>query len=551
MSICVEKIVHKGCGSNALQVFQDDEGNINGWCFACGTYVEDPYDGAVGGPPKSIRKKSLEEIEAELEDIGGYRGAVNLPARKLKEEYLKYFGYRIGVSEVDGDTPEVLYRPYYGEEGFLGFKAKVMSTKQSWWIKRPGDPLPFGWHQAVDTGAKRLFITEGEEDAVALFQVIKEQAKGSKYETYNPAVISLSHGAASAVKTLARMQGQIRKNFKEIVLVFDQDKPGRDAASAVCREVFPDAIVAELPAKDANACLVEGRSKALHSACVFKAEKPKNTRIVWGADLHEAANKPAEFGVSWPWEKLTEMTRGIRTKEVHYLGAGQKMGKSEVVDAIADHLMRVHNWPVLMAKPEQSNLMTYKKVAGKAVGRIFHDPKIEFDSEAYERAGKLIGNRLAMLDLYQHLGWETLKQDIRSAASAGVKAAFIDPITNLTNGINAGDANAKLQEIAQELSAMALDLDIVVFVMCHLRNPESGPEHTLGGRVLASQFAGSRAMSRSCNYLWGIEGNKDPYLPEEQRNIREIVLIEDREFGEAGSCQLYWDRQTGLFNEVG
>jgi len=97
---------------------------------------------------------------------------------------------------------------------------------------------------------------------------------------------------------------------------------------------------------------------------------------------------------------------------------------------------------------------------------------------------------------------------------------------------------------------MALDLDITIFIFCHLTAPLVGPDHEHGGEVLSSQFAGSRAMMRSCNYMIGIEGNKSPDLPEMERNLRKIVLLEDREFGATGKWGLLWDRKTQLFNEV-
>ena len=205
---------------------------------------------------------------------------------------------------------------------------------------------------------------------------------------------------------------------------------------------------------------------------------------------------------------------------------------------------------MFLVKPEEANKKTYKLVAGKLVGKIFHDPNRPFDEDAYDRAGEILKGHLYMLNLYQHLGWETLKADIRSAALEGCKAIIIDPITNLINGMEASVANTKLQEIAQELSVMALDLGVVIFIFCHLRNPESGPPHERGGEVLSSQFAGSRAMARSCNLMLGLEGNRDPNLPKEEKNIRTLVLLEDREFGETGRYKLYWDDATGLFNEL-
>lgn len=206
---------------------------------------------------------------------------------------------------------------------------------------------------------------------------------------------------------------------------------------------------------------------------------------------------------------------------------------------------------MLLAKPEESNKKSVKLLAGKIASARFHDPKVEFDLAAYEAAGSvLLGQRVAMLNLYQHLGWDSLKQDIVAAAAEGIDAVFIDPITNLTNGMDSATANTILQEIAQELAAMALDLNIVIFIFCHLRNPDGGAPHDRGGAVLTSQFAGSRAMGRSCNYMFGLEGNKDPELSPEERNMRKLVLLDDREYGEAGSVTLYWDSKTTQFNEM-
>jgi len=208
-------------------------------------------------------------------------------------------------------------------------------------------------------------------------------------------------------------------------------------------------------------------------------------------------------------------------------------------------------------------------MAGKIVGKIFHDPKIEFDYDAYDRAGEVLKGRLSMVNLYQHLGWETLKADIYAAAAWGAKVIFIDPITNLTNGLSAADANVKLQEISQELAAMALDLKIVVFIFVHLKAHEGNITgearikkyadqkyiglgncpHELGGDVASNQFAGSRAMMRSCNLMLALEGNKDPNLPEPVRNMRNLKLLEDREFGQSGNFPLYWNSHDGQFKQ--
>lgn len=55
----------------------------------------------------------------------------------------------------------------------------------------------------------------------------------------------------------------------------------------------------------------------------------------------------------------------------------------------------------------------------------------------------------------------------------------------------------------------------------------------------------------SCNYMIGFEGNKDPDLPDEERNIRKLVILEDREFGCSEAVTLYWDKNTGVFSQIG
>ena len=100
------------------------------------------------------------------------------------------------------------------------------------------------------------------------------------------------------------------------------------------------------------------------------------------------------------------------------------------------------------------------------------------------------------------------------------------------------------------MASMARDLDIAVFIFCHCKTPPNGASHERGGVILSHQFTGSRAMARSCNYMVGLEGNKDPLLPIEERNIRKLKILEDREFGETGIIPLYWDYKTQLFEEI-
>lgn len=549
MATCIEKIKCEKCDSNSNQIFLNEDGAYSGYCFACNTYHHDPYhDKPKDYKPVFIRK-TKEQIAEEIAEIGEYQ-TLDLPDRKLKKYALEYFGVKIGVSQEDGKTPISHHYPYYNsDDELVGYKNRIIENKKMWSIGELKLATFFGWPQAKAAAGSTLYITEGECDAVALYQILKDANAATEYRDRNPPIVSLPKGAGHAAAALATMLPEIKKHFKDVTFVFDTDDAGRKAATE-CLRVYPDAKVAPLPVKDVNEGLIQGRSKAVKDAVLFKADKPKNTRLVMGSSLHQAAKEPAQWGFPWPWKGMHKATRGIRLGETIYFGAAQKMGKSEIVNTLAAHCIKELGWKVFMIKPEESNKKSYKMVAGKIAGMKFHDPEVEFDEEAFDKAGALIDENLIMLDLYQELSWEGLKVDIRMAAQAGCKAVFLDPITNLTNGMSAGDANAKLQEIAQSLAALALDLDIVIFIFCHLRNPESGVPHERGGEVLSSQFAGSRAMARSCNLMVGIEGNRDPSLSEEARNMRQLVILENRETGEVGRYPIYWNPVTTLFTEV-
>lgn len=540
--ICVEKI-------GSVQIFLQEDGTYDAFDFATGKYIADPYhDKPKDYKPVKIRK-SKEEIAEEMREIESFSSHA-LDQRGLKKWALDYFEVKVGVSRQDGSTPEIVYFPYTSQESSetVRYKVRLLTEKKMWAVGDDSEVDLFGWKAAIATGAKRLYITEGEFDAIALFQIFKDHNRNTPFADFNPAIVSLPNGVNSARHTLAKLAGKL-KRFQEIVFVFDDDEAGRAGVEAALQAV-PSALSVTLPLKDANECLMEGRSKAAYNACTFNSTKPKNTRLVMASDVFKEARQQTPWGFSYPYNNLTQLTRGQRLGECIYWGAGVKMGKSEILNDLVAHNIREHGWKNFVCKTEESNKRTVQGVAGKLVGKIFHDPSIPFDFDAYDKGCELIGDKLIMLNLYQELTWEVLKGDIRAAALEGCKAVFIDPITTLTNTLNPADANTLLQKMAQELAQMAMDLQIVCHIFCHLRAPEGGLPHERGGSVQSTQFAGSRAMMRSCHAMIGIEGNKDPSLTIEERNLRDLVLLEDRQSGLTGKTKLYYDNATGMFNEV-
>lgn len=328
MGICIAKTSHS-CGTRqGLQVFEAEDGTVNGYCFSCDTVVKHPYGEpkrAEDIPKKQRLGKTREEMEEEIEEVHGL-AAVDLVDRRLRKEVLDYYGIKIGLSQVDGKTPTMAYFPYYDGGEFSAYKCKLLKDKKFWSIGDQGEVDLFGWQQAVESGAKRIIIVEGEFDAPALKRILDLYTE-DKYKELIPAVCSLPHGAASAAKDLSRLAKKIRKHFREISFCYDDDEAGQNALEASMK-VFPEATTINLPLKDANDCLKAGVKvqKAAYKAAYWNHTKTKNTKLVWADDIWDESKEAAQYGVSWPWKETTKLTRGIRKGETIYIGAAQKMG---------------------------------------------------------------------------------------------------------------------------------------------------------------------------------------------------------------------------------
>lgn len=565
---CLAKLPHSCGTSDGLQVFaREDDDSVDGYCFSCSTYIRHPYgeEKKKSSLPKP-KLKTQEEIEEEIKEVDSYP-TLDVQKKRLRKETLEFFGVKTALSEEDGKTPTMLCYPYTRNGVLVGYKLKTLNPKRLWTIGDTRESDFFGWEQAISSGARKLVITEGEDDAMALHRTVDRFSK-SDNKNYT-AFVSLPRGAASASSFIVSKLPQIRKYFKEIAICFDTDEAGERATHDVCKAI-PSIEVITVPSKDANQAVIDGKQKALYSA-LFKSSKPKNTRLIDIADLFEEAKEPPKYGeLSYPWSHLNKAVRGIRLGHVTYIGAGTKMGKSEIVNALAAWFIKEHNIKIFMAKPEENKLHTVKLLAGKIVGKIFHDPEVPFDIKAFNEACAILDEHVKILDAYQHVGWETLKEDIIEAVQWGAKVVFIDPITNLTSGMPSSEANTMLEKITEEISILAMDYNIHVFIFCHLRAHEGNiaPEkrqkyysekkyiglgncpHEYGGDVLSSQFAGSRAMQRKCQTMIGFEGNRDPNIPEHEQNIRHFKILEEREFGAKGIYPVYWNPKTSLFREV-
>jgi twinkle protein len=248
---------------------------------------------------------------------------------------------------------------------------------------------------------------------------------------------------------------------------------------------------------------------------------------------------------------------------------------SELLNQMVQHIIATEDAPPAVFKFEEEPHITCKKVAGKLVGKQFTNPEkvviktdngkevdvwgnpipqqlrsTYFTEDELVAACENLGDKIIYYNNYGSARWDDVAEKIRYAVTVkGCKDVFIDPLTRLTAGMEAAEANTELERIADEISAMSKDLDFTYYIFCHLKAPSQGKPHEKGGKVESYQFTGSRAMMRACYYMLGLERNKSDDLPEIVRNMSNLVLLEDRAFGRTGRVCLFYDKDTGEYRE--
>ena len=481
--------------------------------------------------------KEIKEEKMNITDVATFSSEA-IGERKIRKEVVGHFNVKMGRSETTGEVDSHFY-PITKEGKTTGYKVRKL-PKEFYSVGDGKGAIELFGQAVVPRGGKKLLITGGELDCLAAYQMLYD-----KYPNFKPSVVSLPKGEnASAVADNL----EYVLSFEEVLIYTDMDKPGREAAESICSLLGSKAKLVITSEKDACDMLKVGKQAEFINA-FFNAKVYAPDGFVTVDDVYEEATAMPVWGKAWPWPSMTKLTYGRRLGEGIYFGAGVKVGKSEAVNQIVHHITQVEGGKVAVFKLEEKPAMTVRKIAGKIMHKQFHIPDGDFtQEELIEGVSKVRGGPV-FYDSYGSTSWDKLKAAIRHAVVAeGCQDIIIDPLTRLTTGMDAAQANTELERISDEISKMAKDLGFFYMFFCHLKSPQTGKPHEEGGKVHSNQFTGSRAMMRACYYMVGIE--RDKTLEDEvARNMSTFVLLEDRAFGNSGNFPVFYDRQTGDYLE--
>lgn len=508
----------EACGSSdARAVFSD----LHEYCFSCTDFKLAP---AGEGEQMNVTSKPFQNINL----MDGSPRAI--AARGLSEEDCRKFSYWIG-SDKSGNPVQIAN---YKDAKGATVAQKVRGRDKSFYTLGQAKNMPlFGSH--LWSSGKKLCLTEGELDAISISKCF-----GHKY-----AAVSLPSGAQSAVRAV-KDNFDYLCGFDEVVICTDMDAAGRDAAEAIA-EILPvgKAKIANLPSKDANQALVEGKTAELISA-IYQAREFRPDGIKSASDFRDIIHvDETQSAISWPYSMLNQKLMGMRKRELITLAAGSGTGKTTFTREIVYHLM-MSGQKVGLLSLEEAPKRTLLGLVGTHLDKnLLVDRTQATDEEVTEGFDDLFNDRTCvLLDSFGSNDAELICNRIQYMARAlDVDWVILDHVTMLT--ANMADERRELDKLATAFRTLVQELGIGMIMVSHLTRP-GGKGHEGGAAVELSQLRGSHSLAQLSDSAIAIQ--KCPDDPDS--DIRQLRVLKNRYCGDVGDAgTLEYNRETGRLLE--
>lgn len=378
-----------------------------------------------------------------------------LPLRGVREDTLRFYDVKSKIDQ-SGRPVSVGYAYPSG-----GTKVRFLDRKDFQWS---GEHKPglFGVDKFASGSKKSITITEGELDALSLYQVLKQP------------VVSIQ-GASSAVRDCSADYTYL-SGFERIYLAFDGDAAGRAATAAVAK-LFDHGKVYHVRftnRKDPNDYLQVGETSELlniwHNA---KPYVPDN--IVFSfEDFKKALTEPKKEGIPWPFPTLNKMTYGIRPGEVVLLKAPEKVGKTSLMHAFLQNILKVTDDNVAAIFLEEPKHRLLESLAGLEIGRPVHLPTSSCTPiQIFDAVQRLVkrDERLHIYDNFGAMDPDVFLDLVRFlVAGRDVKYVLFDHISIGCSVGHETDERRVIEYLANRLEMLVKELNFSLIMVSHVND---------------------------------------------------------------------------------
>jgi twinkle protein len=464
-----------------------------------------------------------------------------IPDRRINQDTAKRYGVTVEYS-TDGAISKHHY-PYYDKDtgNTTGTKVRIVANK-SFYATGGFDNAGLFGQQAFKSGGKYITITEGETDAMAVNEM---------FDGKWPAV-SIRSGAAGAAKDI-KANLEWLETFDNVVICFDNDKAGQEAARSVLDLFTPNkAKNVTLPMKDAGDML-KARKVADFVKEWWNAKPYRPDGIIAGDETWEAIIKQSDVkSIEYPWSCLNEYTHGFRRQELVTITSGSGMGKSQIVRELEHYLLGATEDNIGILALEEDIPKTALGIMSIEANKQLHLDKTVTEDEKRGYWERTLGSgRIYLFDHWGSTSEDNLLGRIRYMAKGlDCKWIILDHLSIVVSDQDNGDERKAIDSIMTNLRKLVQETGVGLFLVSHLRRPSGQKAHEDGGKISLGELRGSAAIAQLSDIVIGLERDQQHPDPE-VRNTTCVRVLKNRFVGLTGpACYLYYDKESGRMIET-
>jgi|TARA_B100001093_G_scaffold66428_1_gene56433 twinkle protein len=523
--------------SDAVGVNQDGSAK----CFSCGEFMPN-YEQACNGKTMT----QLQPTQIKQPDNVAEGNFIALTDRKISQATAQKFGVK-AVQDLKGQVIKHFY-PYYNGHELSATKCRNSLSKDFFVSGSYNETGLFG--QQLFKSGKYVTITEGECDAMAAYELL-----GSKW-----AVVSIKRGAQGAVRDIKESL-EFFDNFENVIVAFDNDKAGKDAAVKVARLFKPGkARILTLPNgfKDPNDMLRDNRHKDFVEAWWASKVYTPSGVINVTEQREKFHNREKKQSIPYPYEGLNKKLYGLRQGELVTLTGGTGLGKSSVTREIEHWLVKQTQDNVGIIALEEDWRRTIDGILSiEANARLYIDQEREkFSKEELDKMFDILydGENKNRVWVHSHFGTNDIDDIFTKLRfmiiGCDCKWIVVDHLHMLVSAVHEGDERRAIDAIMTRLRSLVEETGAGIILVSHLRRVDGNKGHENGIEVSLSHLRGSNSIGQLSDCVIALERNQQSDDPEEARTTR-LRVLKSRYTGDVGmAARVIYDAETGRLTEL-
>lgn len=516
------------------------------YCNRCG-YTESRHAASV--VPSIPTKGNTMPVKETLDDVQAYP-IQQLIGRGITADTAAHFNVRVALDEETASVQTHHYYPLTKKGNVVGYKVRRVSDKTFYGLGTTSGVEMFG-QSCARTGAKTLYVTEGECDAMALFQCLKDN---SSLVGWSPSVVSVPNGAKSAAKALADNY-EFVSTFDKVVFIFDNDAAGQEGLTRACHTLPGKSYYVELPLKDPNDMLLKGRGEEMKWLCM-KPQQFQPDNIINGADAWDAYQKAKEHSsIPYPqsWTLLNHKTYGVRYGSVVTVASGSGSGKTQFLRELAYHYFQTTDDKIADIRLEEGLSDTIQGMLALHLNKRISLPDVHVTPKEERDAFDAVygSGRWSLYDHFGGMDDDSLFTKLRYFAATGHRLIFLDHLSIIVSEYAAeGGERERIDTIMTKLAKIAKEFGIIIFLVVHLKKSNDAKSFEEGLKPSLDDLRGSasiKQLSWDVIFLTRNQQHPDPFCA----NTSLVTIGKCRFTGRTGDADyLHFDERTGRMIKV-